>query len=304
MTNGVSTAGAETVRAGTSRGIEFGLCLPQFTSDAHATVLAAQEAEADGYDAVSLFDHLRPLGGPPDRPILECLTMLTAVATATSRVRLLPLVLRAPLRPPATVAAAFRTLAMLAPGRLVCGVGGGDRLNEAEDVSVGLPSLDPESRRQAIRAVLAAMHLAAPDVPCWIGGTSAAIRAMAGEIGDGWNVWGARASVVQVGAAEVAVAAQAAARPQPRITWGGQVVLAASPEQARNSLTGWGSGRSDSEIGGVISGDAAGVAAALGELMEAGVQTFLLSFVGSDAAVARRAFAADVLPVVRRMAAI
>jgi hypothetical protein len=47
--------------------LRLGVCLPQFTADVRAVLRAAGEAEADGYDLVSLFDHLTPLGGPPSR---------------------------------------------------------------------------------------------------------------------------------------------------------------------------------------------------------------------------------------------
>lgn len=284
----------------TTGDIEFGLCLPQFSADGGATVRAAKAAEADGYAAVSLFDHLRPLGGPPQRPILECLTMLTAVAAATSSVRVLPLVLRAPLRPPPVVGAVLRTLDLLAPDRVVCGVGGGDRQNAAEDLSVGLPALPVQARHDAIRAVVAAVREQAPGVPIWIGGTSAALRTMAGQIGDGWNVWGAQPGVVAAAAAQVQAAALASGRPAARITWGGQVVLAPTNAKAAQNLALWGAGRSQAELVGVISGDAAAVGQQLNALVDAGVQTIMVSFVGLSAAVARRAFAHDVLPGVHR----
>lgn len=278
--------------------LEVGLCLPQFTAEAGTTLAAARTAEADGYAAVSLFDHLRPLGGPPGRPILECLTTLTAVAAATSRVRVLPLVLRASLRPAATVGAVFRTLALLAPGRMVCVAGGGDKLNEAEDLSVGLPALAPAQRREALGALVEAMRHAAPAVPVWIGGSGAALRAMAGERADGWNVWGATADVLRAGAVEVRAAALRAGRDTPRITWAGQVLLADTDGHARGQLADWGAARNPAEVASVIVGDGAAVADQLHELAAAGARTVMLSFVGPNAARARRSFAQTVLPVV------
>lgn len=278
---------------------EFGLCLPQFTSNGDATVAAAITAEADGYDIVSVFDHLRPLGGPPGRPILECLTLLAAVAAATRRVRMLPLVLRAPLRPAATVGSVFRTLALLAPDRVILGVGGGDRLNEGEDRSVGLAALTPEQRRESVRALVGVVRAQAPQVPVWLGGTSAAMRAMTGEVADGWNIWGRSPAVVAAGASDVRASAAAAGRPSPRITWGGPVLLAGTVYAATSALDVWAAGRSDAERAGVVHGDAAAVHDQLAALRAAGVQSFLLSFIGPDAATARRKFAQNVLPVVR-----
>lgn len=279
--------------------IEVGLCLPQFTADAQVTLAAAIAAESDGYDAVSLFDHLRPLGGPPERPILECLTMLTAVAAHTSRVRMLPLVLRASLRQPKTVGSAFRTLELLAPGRIVCGVGTGDSLNEAEDLSVGIGTLDSSRRRQSMLDVMMALRISAPDIPIWVGGMGQEVRVIAGRFADGWNAWGIPAATLATRSAVVAGAAAAAGRPLPRISWGGQVVLGSSAGDAATQLAAWAGGRSAKERAGVIAGDAEAVAAGLQELVASGVRTFLLSFVGAQAARARRAFAQDVLPLVR-----
>lgn len=288
----------------TGRGLQVGVCLPQFTTDGKVTVAAAKAAEDDGYDVVSLFDHLRPLGGPPDRPILECLTMLTAVAASTSRLRVLPLVLRAPLRPAGTVASAFRTLSMLAPHRVICGVGAGDRLNEAEDLSVGLPTLSAEARRESVRAVVAAVRATSPEVPVWLGGTGPSMRTMAAQIADGWNMWGVPAGVVLPAVRELRRSAGEAGRAAPVVSWGGQVILATSDTDAENRLQTWGGNRRTDELAGVIRGNSATVAQQLHDLAAAGVSVLLLSFVGGDAATMRRDFAREVLPVVRRTAPI
>lgn len=280
--------------------MQVGVCLPQFTVDGQLPLAAARDAEADGYDLVTLFDHLRPLGGAPDRPILECLTTLTAVAAGTDRVTVAPLVLRATLRPPATVASAFRTLALLAPGRVVCGIGAGDRLNEAEDVSVGLPVLAPAARRDAAASLVTAVRSEVPGVPVWIGGSGRAIKAMAGRLADGWNIWAASPDLLRSGAAEVTSAAVESGRPAPRITWAGQILLAATPRDAAGQRGGWAAGRSENEVAGLISGDAVGVGRQLADLVSAGAQTIVLSFVGPDATRARRSFAQTVLPGVRR----
>jgi alkanesulfonate monooxygenase SsuD/methylene tetrahydromethanopterin reductase-like flavin-dependent oxidoreductase (luciferase family) len=278
----------------------FGLCLPQFTDDARGVIDAARAAEADGYDALSLFDHLRPLGGAPDRPILECLTLLAAVAASTHRVSVLPLVMRATLRPPATVAAVFRTLALTAPDRVVCAVGGGDRLNEAEDRAVGLPAHTSAERHAAVAAVITQMRAEAPGVPIWLGGTGPTLQRMAGEYADGWNVWAAVPEALRAGAANVRRVAAAADRPAPpTITWGGQVLLAPTQLQADDRLAAWGAGRSEVELAGVVRGDAEVVARGLAALVDAGAEVLMLSFVGVGSADARRVFASDVLPRLR-----
>jgi alkanesulfonate monooxygenase SsuD/methylene tetrahydromethanopterin reductase-like flavin-dependent oxidoreductase (luciferase family) len=279
--------------------LRLGVCLPQFTADAGAVLGAAAEAEADGYDVVSLFDHLTPLGGPPSRPILECLTTLTAVAAVTERVELLPLVLRASLRPPVTLAAILRTIALAAPGRVVCGLGGGDRFNAGEDHSVGLPVLGPQQRTAAVVAAVAAVRDGAPGVPVWLGGSGPAMARLAGAAADGWNIWGAPPALLAERAAAVAAAAQEAGRPTPVISWGGQVVVGRDDDAAERRLREWGAGRTPGQLAGVVHGGPARVAERLGVLAGAGASAFLLSFVGAGAGAARRLFAREAAPILR-----
>jgi alkanesulfonate monooxygenase SsuD/methylene tetrahydromethanopterin reductase-like flavin-dependent oxidoreductase (luciferase family) len=280
-------------------GLRFGVCLPQFTTDPAVSLRAARDAEDAGYDAVSLFDHLTPLGGPPGRPILECLTTLTWIAARTERITVLPLVLRAGLRPPATAAAAFRDLARLAPGRVVCAIGAGDWHNEQEDLSVGLPARTQAERQADVIGLVDVLRADVPGVPVWVGGAGARMRRIAGELADGWNIWGADPETVQSGAADVTRAANAAGRPAPVVSWGGQVVLAPSAAEAETRLATWGAGRPPAALAGVLRGDPDGVALGLAALAAAGASTFLLSFVGEGAAAARLEFARLVAPGLR-----
>ena len=276
--------------------MRVGVCLPQFTADGAAVLAAAVEIEDLGYSAVSAFDHLSPLGGPPDRPILECFTLLSFVAARTSRVRVLPLVARAGLRPPAMTAHMARTLAAVATGRLVLGFGAGDKANAAEDRSVGLPVLDQDGRRAQLVAVVEALRADVPDVPLWLGGTSVAMQRLAGELADGWNVWAATPAECAAGAATSAAAAGAAGRAAPDVTWGGQVLMAGSDDEAAARLAKWGSGRRPEELARVVAGTADTVATRLRALADVGVTDAQLSFVAGAAAAQRRTFAAEVLP--------
>ena len=65
------------------RAFRFGLQLPPH--DVAGAVTAAQRAEAAGFDVVHTCDHLGPGIAPPFTP-------LAAIATATDRIRLCPLV--------------------------------------------------------------------------------------------------------------------------------------------------------------------------------------------------------------------
>ncbi|HVX44901.1 MAG TPA: TIGR03619 family F420-dependent LLM class oxidoreductase [Mycobacteriales bacterium] len=90
----------------------------------------AQQAEALGYHAVWLPDHLLPPGeyGATYGGVYEPLILLTAIAAVTERIELGTSVLILPLRHPVLVAKQVTTLERLAPGRVVLGVGiGWDR---------------------------------------------------------------------------------------------------------------------------------------------------------------------------------
>jgi probable F420-dependent oxidoreductase len=102
----------------------------------HALVERARAAEAVGYSDLTVHDHLTPQLAP--------IALLTAVAVATERLRLCPLVFNNDLRHPAVLAQELATLDLLSDGRLVVGIGAG--WNEPEYRSIGLP-FDPPAVR-------------------------------------------------------------------------------------------------------------------------------------------------------------
>src|SRR5947199_10315587 len=106
--------------------------------DRRSLVKAARGAEAAGYSDLTIHDHLTPQLAP--------IAVLTAVAMATERLRLCPLVLNNDLRHPAVLAQDLATIDVLSEGRLVVGIGAG--WNEPEYGSIGLP-FDPPAVRIA-----------------------------------------------------------------------------------------------------------------------------------------------------------
>jgi alkanesulfonate monooxygenase SsuD/methylene tetrahydromethanopterin reductase-like flavin-dependent oxidoreductase (luciferase family) len=86
--------------------------------------------EADAIPSIEhawLFDHLMPIGGDPDGPILEGWTLLSALAAQTSRLRMGLLVTSNRFRPPAMLAKIATTVDIVSGGRLAFGIGVGSR---------------------------------------------------------------------------------------------------------------------------------------------------------------------------------
>lgn len=84
-------------------------------------------AEEGGFDSVWVADHLMqtPVVAPADDPMLECYTLLGALAGITSRVRLGAFVGCAAYRNPALLAKAVTTLDVVSGGRAIFGIGSG-----------------------------------------------------------------------------------------------------------------------------------------------------------------------------------
>ena len=104
------------------------LWLPLFDDLADPRVVArvAAEAEEAGWDGCFVWDHL--CWRAPVRQVSDPWIALTAIATATERLRLGPMVTALARRRPAKVARETATLDLLSDGRLTLGVGlGSDR---------------------------------------------------------------------------------------------------------------------------------------------------------------------------------
>lgn len=167
----------------------------------------AISAERHGFDSVWTSDHYQPWRHT-DGHAPNALVWLGAAAAATERVTLGTSVLTPSFRyNPAIVAQAFATLGMLAPDRVVLGVGTGESLNEVV-VGVEWPDQKERFRRLKESVVLIGQlfredfvnfegefyttHNATiydkPDnpVPIFIAGSGPAASRLAGRIADGY----------------------------------------------------------------------------------------------------------------------
>lgn len=93
-------------------------------ADPHVVVRLAAAAEEAGWDGVFLWDHVR--WRAPVQAVADPWILLSAMACATERVRLGPMVTPLARRRPAKVARETATLDRLCGGRLTLGVGLGD----------------------------------------------------------------------------------------------------------------------------------------------------------------------------------
>jgi alkanesulfonate monooxygenase SsuD/methylene tetrahydromethanopterin reductase-like flavin-dependent oxidoreductase (luciferase family) len=169
--------------------MKLGLTLPNFREEPEPALAVARAAEAAGLDGVFGFDHLfRRAKDGALRPALEGMTLLGAVAAETTRIVFGPLVARASLRPPATLAVTLDTLARVAPGRLVATIGAGDSQSREENETFGLPPGTLATRVNRLEdAVDATVDR---GYPVWVGGASSGVGMVAAARADGWNRWG------------------------------------------------------------------------------------------------------------------
>jgi len=131
----------------------------------------ARAAEDAGIDRIVVVDHVvmgphteNYMWGkfpvPPEAPWLEPLTVLAAIASATTKVRLATGILIAPLRPAAFLAKQVATLDQMSGGRVDLGVGTGWQREEYD-----AQGLSFEARGQLLDDTLAACRVLWRDTP-------------------------------------------------------------------------------------------------------------------------------------------
>ena len=191
---------------------------------AYADVLRVWR-EADAVEQIEhawLFDHLLPIAGDRDGPILEGWTLLAALAAQTQRLRLGLLVTSNRFRPPAMLARIAATVDIVSVGRLDFGIGAGSRPSvptaRREYDAHGLPYLDAAdavgslaeactiigrlwtedehfdfagTHHQLTGAVCNPKPLQRPRPPFVLGGRSKATLRVVAEHADIWNYPGA-----------------------------------------------------------------------------------------------------------------
>jgi alkanesulfonate monooxygenase SsuD/methylene tetrahydromethanopterin reductase-like flavin-dependent oxidoreductase (luciferase family) len=211
--------------------LRVGTTLPQFRADPEPALAAATRAEALGLDGVFLFDHLWPLGNP-EGDVLHVYPLLGAVAEETRTIRVGPLVARVGLLPDAVLVNTLASAAMVAgAGRLIAGLGTGDRLSRPENEAFGVGYDDVDVRLSSLTRCCRA--LADRGIETWVGGRSRHLRAAAAVAADALNVWGASPEEVEREAADFRDQAGGRA---VEVTWGGQVLIGRDADEAAAKL--------------------------------------------------------------------
>jgi probable F420-dependent oxidoreductase len=181
----------------------------------HDVLAVARAAEAAGFDALWMPDHLLArLSDKPEQGCWEVFTFLGALAASTTRLLLGPLVAATSFRNPALLAKMATGLDEVSGGRFVLGVGAGwhepeyaafnypfdhlaDRFEEALQILVPLlreGRVDFAGRYYAARdCTLRPRRLSPHGPPIWIGANKPRMLRLAARYADGYNsFWHAR----------------------------------------------------------------------------------------------------------------
>jgi probable F420-dependent oxidoreductase len=245
------------------RGVRIGIQLPEVEREVRwpEYLAIATAAEAAGFDSIWVGDHLLYRGdGRPERGPWEAWTLLAALAAATERVRLGPLVACAGFHPPGLIAKMAATIDEVAGGRFVLGLGAG--WNEAEFRAFGIPYDHRVSRFAEsfaiVRALLAGERVTlhgrfweAEDAvlapaparrpPLMIGSNGPRVLALTLPHVDAWNTWfedfGNRAEGFAELDARISAAARDAGRDPAEIERSACVLVALDAATGERPLT-------------------------------------------------------------------
>lgn len=154
------------MRKGKRMSISFGIKTTQINTSYRQILEVWRDAEeCDVFDSAWLWDHLVPMRGEITTPALEGWTLLAALATATSQLRLGVIVTSNRIRPPAVLAKIAATIDQIAEGRLIFGIGAGyartqdPALNAIVEREYGAYGIDIVSTRDAIGALGEALQI-------------------------------------------------------------------------------------------------------------------------------------------------
>lgn len=309
-------------------GISLAGTLPQGIPPIGSLLRAARHAESSGFDALWCGDHVMMYN-----PVLEPITLLSAFAAVTERVRLGTSVYLLPLRHPVVTAKMFAGLDHVSGGRLVFGVGVGGEYPREFD-ACGVPVAERGSRTdeglEIVRALwsgsavtfhgrhyrLDAVTLAPPPIqrpgpPIWVGGRSPAALRRTARFGDGWLAYMVTPARMREGLDAIRDEAARQGR-TPAAIAGGLLLfihVGRDRETARRRVVADLSSRYNQPFESIVDrycafGSAADCAAFISRFVEAGATNLVFKFTCApdEQLDQQAAFAEEILPLIRRAA--
>jgi F420-dependent oxidoreductase-like protein len=133
--------------ASLSHPIRFGIQVPQQNTTWPEMLSLWQEVDTLGYDTAWVFDHFMPIFSDPTGPCLEGWTALSALAMASSKVRIGVMVTGNTYRNPAVLAKMATTVDIVSAGRLILGIGAGWFALEHQQYGIPFPSMGGRLQR-------------------------------------------------------------------------------------------------------------------------------------------------------------
>ena len=194
--------------------MKVGICIVPFGTTYRECREAAVAAEASGFESVWTWDHLLPGANDERMPVLDCWSLLAALAETTSTVKIGSLVANVMNRPPDQLAKTLATIQQVSGGRVELGIGAGVWPKEHEGFGRRFPGGGERVERvgEAVelmrllwsgeRVNYKGKHYIADDVqsapgadpmpPVMVAGLGPKSARNAARVGDGWNCVGPR----------------------------------------------------------------------------------------------------------------
>ena len=166
--------------------MKLGVLLPTFRHGAEDALAYAAAAADAGIDGLFAYDHLWPMGSPT-RPSLAPFPLLAAVAQRHDVV-VGPLVARVGLVGTSHLVDEFLTLERVAPSRVICALGAGDKLSAAENDAYDVTRRSADERRAMMAETARALR---DTMPIWFGAGNDETNQVARDVGATINLWDA-----------------------------------------------------------------------------------------------------------------
>lgn len=127
--------------------LSFGVFIPPQGGTYEKLRAMAETADDLDYHSIWMSDHLHGMHGNQATPRFECWTLGTALAAVTERVKFGQLTMAAPFRNPAIIAKMAATLDNITNGRVILSIGAGWHLDEFNGYGYHYGSKSSRSRR-------------------------------------------------------------------------------------------------------------------------------------------------------------